>query len=110
MSVIHYDKETDMIIIEEPIKITPEKLVTVLNECLLMQLYKLKLFKIAKMKEYIQKHLALAEQAQQAESGFELRKASAVKNILREVRHAIKLTEMEETRIRNELLEREMRK
>jgi len=107
---ITYDKNLDYIALKDrdnEILIHPQDLLNVLDECLLMRLYKIKQHKIAKMAQYINKNLDLAKRAERATNKFELQKLNTVKLILKEVRHAIKLTEMEENRIKTEMLERQ---
>jgi len=93
----------------QQLEVRPAELLDALDECLLLKIKQLKLHKITKMTEYIKRHEELAEQAKKATTRLELAKLSTEKLILKEIRHAVKLMEMEEKAIKTEMLERQVK-
>ena len=89
--------------------IGPEKFLDALDEILLLKIKQLKLHKITKMTEYIARHERLAEEARNATTRLELAKLNTEKLLLKEIRHAVKLMEMEEKAIKTEMLERQVK-
>jgi len=117
---IEYDSETNRIKIsnlvlkqtgnpdEWFIDYSPEQFLDALDDCLLLKIKQLKLRKITKMTEYIKRHEKLADEARDATTRLELAKLNTEKLVLKEIRHAVKLMEMEEKAIKTEKLERQM--
>jgi len=62
------------------------------------------------MTEYIARHEKLAKMAREATTRLELAKLNTEKLVLKEIRHAVKLMEMEEKAIKTEMLERQMKR
>lgn len=111
---IKYYKNVNEITFQTPccnenVSIQPQDLLDVLDECLLLKIKQFKLHKITKMTEYIKRHEKLAEEARNASTRLELAKLNTEKLLLKEIRHAVKLMEMEENAIKTEMLERQIK-
>jgi len=107
---ITYDKEKNLIIMEEGwIKqIPPEALLNVLDECLLMLLKKTELLKFGTLSKLMKRLEELSIDAKEAENKFQLLKIKQEKECLAQMRYLIKYKEMEQRRIKEEILERQM--
>ena len=107
---INYNAEKDTITFtfneKEIWEQSPEDFLDALDDCLLIRIKRVKLLKITKMEEFIKKMESLAKQASQAEDSLTLQKINVEKLALKEVRHAVKLLQMEEDNIKTEMVER----
>jgi len=108
-----YNEKTNKIVFfvgegDEAVTIAPEALLDALDECLLMKVKNTLMLEVTKMDEYIKRMEGLAEQSRKAETGFDLQKIKEEKNCLAQIRYAVKLLEMTEDKIKNEILERRL--
>jgi len=100
-------EDVNEIIFDDCIGITPEDLLDVLDECLLMRYYKLKLFEASQIHKFVEKCLDIAKAVESAKTKFELQKLRTLNLVRKEIRHALKLAESKEQAIKIEMKERQ---
>jgi len=109
---IIFNKETGMIQINlgenHTLNIEPTTLLDPLDECLLMKLKKTELLKFGTLSKLMVRLEKLADDSANATKNIEIRKIIAEKNVLAQMRYLVKYREMEQRRIKEEMLERQM--
>lgn len=111
---ISYQKDTDGewivigIVGDKYIKLTPEELLNPLDECLLMRLKQTELLKFGTLTKLMKRLEELSVQAKDAKNKFALLKIKQEKECLAQMRYLVKYKEMEQRRIKEEMLERQM--
>lgn len=88
------------------LRMKPENLIDALNESLVMQIHKIRQNKITHLEYYIKQHEIWTTKLEDATDRFTLQKYATLKNVLKEVRHAVNLLEREEAKLRSEILMR----
>lgn len=102
---VNYDRDKDLIIIGEQ-SFTPDYFLDVLDECLLLRIRKIKALKITKLDELIKKNEQYEKDIDNAETKMDVSKIRIKAKIIDRVRYSVKLLQMEEDNIRNEMLGR----
>jgi len=107
---IYFDKDKKVIIIEEGWvkEIPPEQFLNAVDECLLMKLKKVEFLKFGTLNKLMERLEKLADESASATKNIEIRRIVVEKNCLAQMRYLIKYKEIEQRRIKEEMLERQM--
>jgi len=90
------------------ISINPEQFLDPLDECLLMKLKKVEFLKFGTLNKLMKRLEELSDASKNADTKFKLYKIKHEKECLAQMRYLIKYKEMEQRRIKEEMLERQM--
>ena len=113
---IIYDEVMDKFVLKQDdgsliTEFTPDYLMDAMDRCLLVKLFKIRVKKINYLDEYVKKHMDMAEEVMKEETdGMKIKKINAAKNIYTQIRHVVRLLTEEEETIRNDMLERQVKK
>lgn len=111
---IIYDLNTDTIIIKYfegdrflNIPLSPEKFLDIIDECLLLRIKKIQMDKITEMATLIEKAKEFEQMLRDADNRNDIYRVNSMAKVVDRIRYCVKLLDMEERKIKTEMLERQ---